>query len=258
MSLKTLGVTTHLYQHLGILKNFSPSQVALSFSFSCQRVFDGLFSTYPFSWKFFGRACIASLISTTICLLMLVGFLEWDTILHTFHFHQSTVEERIVSKGGQYSSLEYTFCLFLIPLGLNLLADFFSYAKTSFFMSMVGEEEPTYKILTVLILDYVATYIAFILGVLILIVVFSGILFGGSVLGTGIDQIGLAKRATLEHLSHLLGAMNQPIIMVPCMASTFFTSIWLWLHGGSLILARCWSQVGKFGRLIRLQVAPKY
>jgi len=67
-------------------------------------------------------------------------------------------------------------------------------------MSMVGEEEPTYKILTVLILDYVATYIAFILGVLILIVVFSGILFGGSVLGTGIDQ----SHETTFHRRNLL------------------------------------------------------
>jgi len=211
-------------------------------SSSIVNVFDGLFCEQHFSWRCFRRSCLASLISVAICILIMLGVVGTDSLFNLYRNSLSNFGQRIQSAGFGFSPSEYLFWVLVIPFVMNLLADYLALYKTRQLMAWVKQQKTAWSACSALIIDQVGTYFCFFLGLLLAtVVVMCGILGVGFVWEAG-QETGALQSAG-GHLLHLLAAMNQPIVMIPCVVSTFFSSFWLWLFGLSILIPK----ISEFG-----------
>lgn len=205
---------------------------------SIVNVFDGLFCEQHFSWRCFRRSCLASLISVAVCILTMLSVVGTDSLFNLYRNSLSNFGQRIQSAGFGFSPSEYLFWVLVIPFVMNLLADYLALYKTRQLMAWVERQKTAWSACSALIIDQVGTYFCFFLGLLLAtIVVMCGLLGVGFVLGGFQTTQGLVQ-STGGHLLHLLAAMNQPVVMIPCVVSTFFSSCWLWLFGLSILIPK--------------------
>ena|GEM_PF-5157257 len=212
-------------------------------SCSIVSVFDGLFCDQHFSWRCFRRSCLASLISVGVCSLAMVSVVGTGSLFNIYQNSLLSFGQRIQGAGFGFSASEYLFWVLVIPFVMNLLADYLALYKTRRLMGWMKQQKTAWSTCSAFIIDQVGTYLCFFLGLLLAtIVVLVGLLGMGFVWEAVQGTQGLVQSAG-GHLLHLLAAMNQPVVMIPCVASTFFSSFWLWLFGLSILVPKI-SEVG--------------
>jgi len=219
---------------------------------SIVNVFDGLFCEQHFSWRCFRRSCLASLISVAVCILIMLSVVGTDSLLNIYRNSLSNFGQRIQSAGFGFSPSEYLFWVLVIPFVMNLLADYLALYKTRQLLAWIRQQKTAWSACSALIIDQAGTYLCFFLGLLLATVVVMCGLFGvGFVLG-GFQSTQGSVQSAGGHLLHLLAAMNQPVVMIPCVVSTFFSSFWLWLFSLSILVPKI-SEVGTWvGSRIRM------
>ncbi len=225
-------------------------------SSSIVNVFDGLFCEQHFSWRCFRRSCLASLISVAVCILTMLSVVGTDSLFHLYQNSLSNFGQRIQDSGFGFSPSEYLFWVLVIPFVMNLLADYLALYKTRLLMAWIRRQKTAWSTCSALIIDQVGTYLCFFLGLLLAtVVVICGLLGVGFVL-EGFQMTQGSVQSAGGHLLHLLAAMNQPVVMIPCVVSTFFSSFWLWLFGLSILIPKI-SEVGTwFSSRIRMNATP--
>ena len=224
-------------------------------SSSIVNVFDGLFCEQHFSWRCFRRSCLASLISVAVCILIMLSVVGTDSLLNIYRNSLSSFGQRIQDVGFSFSASEYLFWVLVIPFVMNLLADYLALYKTRLLMGWIQRQKTAWSACSAFIIDQAGTYLCFFLGLFLATVVVMGGLFGvGFVMG-GFQTTQGSVQSAGGHLHHLLAAMNQPVVMIPCVVSTFFSSFWLWLFGLSILIQKI-SEVGTWvGSRIRMNAA---
>lgn len=232
------------------------ASIGMQASGSIANVFDGLFSNQHFSWRCFYRSCLASFLSVAACFLTMLGVMGIDSLSNVYRNSQLNFGQRIQGAGFEFSSAEYLVWVLVIPLVMNLLPDYMALYKTRHLMGWVGQRKTFWSAGCALIIDQVGTYLSFFLGLLLAtIVVMAGVL-GGELVWEVFQEPGGVTSSVSGHLLHLLAAMNQPVVMIPCVVSTFFSSFWLWLFGFSIIFPKI-SDIGSWlGNRIRILSAP--
>lgn len=223
---------------------------------SIVNVFDGLFCDQHFSWRCFRRSCLASLISVGFCFLAMVSVVGTNSLFNIYRNSLSSFGQRIQSSGFSFSASEYLFWVLAIPFVMNLLADYLALYKTRQLMAWVKRKKTAWSAGSALLIDQVGTYLCFFLGLLLATTLVMAGLLGMGLVGEAVQGPGGVVQSTGGHLLHLLAAMNQPVVMIPCVVSTFFSSFWLWLFGLSILVPKI-SEVGIWlGNRIRMNTTP--
>jgi len=156
-------------------------------------------------------------------------------LFQEYHHSANLFGQRIQDAGFVFSESEYYLWVLTMPLVMNLLGDYLALYKTRKLIDWVKSTKSIWKSCMAFLIDPVGIYICFFLG-LFLVTFF--IVFGLFVVNfslAGFQTFQASLQTTANHLLHLLAAMNQPVVMVPCVVSTFFSSIWLWLYCFSVI-----------------------
>lgn len=214
------------------------------FSVACKETFDAIFGPNARSSRFFRRSCLASIISTLTCCALFVSSLGHEGFLQQFQRDLLPYKNQIEASGIPFSLTELILCMILIPCTLNLFADYLSLIKARYLMNFVDRTRSIARILLVMVLDQIGTYLALMVAFLGLVLPFFalGVLWSYGM--AGFADLHSALIDSAGHLLHLIAAMNQPVLLIPCLASSFFTSIWLWLFSVPLILSTCANYVG--------------
>ncbi len=212
-------------------------------SCSIVSVFDGLFCDQHFSWCCFRRSCLVSLISVSACFFAMVGVVGADSLVSIYRSSLSSFGQRIQDAGFSFSASEYLFWILIIPFVMNLLADYLALYKTRQLMGWVRRQKTAWSACSALIIDQGGTYLCFFLGLLLATIVVMAGLLGIGFVEEAVQGTEVLVQSTGGHLLHLLAAMNQPVVMIPCVVSTFFSSFWLWLFGLSILIPK----ISEFG-----------
>lgn len=207
-------------------------------SSSIVNVFDGLFCEQHFSWRCLLRSCLASLISVAVCILIMLSVVGFDSLIYIYRNSSSSFGQRIQNFGFSFSTSEYLFWVLAIPLVMNLLADYLALYKTRRLLSWMRRQKTVWSACSGFLIDQAGTYLCFFLGLLVTTLVVIVGLLGVGFVWEAIQETEGAIPSMGGHLLHLLAAMNQPVVMIPCVMSTFFSSFWLWLFGLSILIPK--------------------
>ncbi len=225
-------------------------------SCSIVSVFDGLFCDQHFSWCCFRRSCLVSLISVSACFFAMVGVVGADSLVSIYRSSLSSFGQRIQEAGFSFSASEYLFWILIIPFVMNLLADYLALYKTRQLMIWVRRHKTAWSAGIALLIDQAGTYLCFFLGLFLATILVMVGLLGVGITWEWFQGTGEFIPSAGGHLLHLLAAMNQPVVMIPCVVSTFFSSFWMWLLGFSILVPKI-SEVGTWvGNRVRMTFAP--
>ncbi len=231
------------------------SSVGRQASSSIVNVFDGLFCRQHFSWRCFRRSCMASLISVAVCFLTMLSVIGHESLLNIYRNSLSSFGQRIQGVGFEFSPSEYLVWVLVIPFVMNLLADYLALYKTRQLMGWVMRQKTAWSACGALLIDQAGTYLCFFLGLLLATIVVMAGLLGMGLVWEAVQETEGVLQSAGGHLLHLLAAMNQPVVMIPCVVSTFFSSFWLWLFGLSIFIPKI-SEAGAWvGNRIRMNSA---
>lgn len=223
---------------------------------SIVNVFNGLFFDQHFSWACFRRSCLASLMSVAVCFLIMLSVVGMESLDHIYQNSLASFGKRVQKVGYGFSPTEYLFWVLAIPFVMNLLADYLALYKTRRLIGWVQRRKTACGAFSALILDQAGTYLCFFLGLAVATIAVMVGMLGLGVVWEPIQGTEGLFQSMGGHLLHLLAAMNQPIVMIPCVVSTFFSSFWLWLFGLSIVVPKI-SEVGIWiGNRVRISTAP--
>ena len=203
-----------------------------------KRAFNTLFGDDHLSWFCFRRSCLASICFLVMSLLLMVGLVGVEVLLQIFIAKQTEFGQKIESTGIPFSPIKYVGFVFLVPFIMNFVSDYLALLKTRWLIGVIGTGKSITRIGCIVFLDFWGTVGAFWLGVLLVTLPLFMVTTVGCYAWNGFEDVHGAYIMSLGHFIHLVAAMNQPVIMVPCVASTFFSSIWLWLYALPLVALR--------------------
>ncbi|MEC4675259.1 MAG: hypothetical protein VST68_13805 [Nitrospirota bacterium] len=177
-----------------------------------------------------------------------------ERLFREYHHSANVFGQRIQDAGFVFSGTEYVLWVLTMPLVMNLVGDYLALYKTRKLIDWVQSTKSIWKSCVAFFIDQVGVYLCFFLGLfLVTLFIVTGIFMANFSL-EGFHTIQGPFHTTASHLLHLLAAMNQPVVMLPCVVSTFFSSVWLWLYCLSVIcpkIAEAGSVVGS-----RLRPSP--
>ena len=190
------------------LLNLEPAASIRTWPESFARVFDQIFGSRHFSVRCFYRSSLASLAAVAVITLLIMALLP---------------SLAIIQPGDGFILRPYLGQIGLLVM-INLLADYLSLLETRHVIRWMKARSTWLVVVGVLIFDLVATTLIW------------------STFAVGSFDFLLQFLATSEGWDWIspavmAGALAQRIFLV-LFLSTFFTSVWLWLYAGSVLLSR--------------------
>lgn len=212
--------------------------IRVNASASIHRVFVGLFCAEHFTWQCLIRSCVASLLTVGCCFLAMVSVMGTGRIMYEFQSSASAFGQRIGATAFEFSPSEYLIWVLFVPFVMNVVADYLALYKTRKLINWIEMDKSPWKAGAAFFIDQAGTYVCFFAGLFVTSAVLVLGLLGISVALEGVQSTVGPILSTSGHVLHLVSAMNQPVVMIPCVVSTFFSSVWLWLYGLSILLSR--------------------
>lgn len=195
------------------------SPPTMTLLFGSVGMFDAVFGTHWWSWRFFRRSCLASGVSFALTMALFTvrgGLAEFDEPAPTAIFYCSVAA---------------------LP---NLLVDYISLLETRFVLGLMSRARSSSAIALFVVFDVIATFVLVTLGFLLLWLVMS--------LKTG-DRIDEAIAVVYDYsreksfLRHFFfgdgvflrgkGGLTGVVVY-----SSYFTSVWIWLYLLSMLANR--------------------
>ena len=209
------------------LRNIDIAEALGNWPAQFAHVFDAVFGERHLSWRCFYRSSIASLCSVAIVALI------WAAI-----------------RPNEFDAFAKPAPTFLAPLLVfvliavfsNVIPDYLSLLESRYVIRWMTTNRSVLQILFFLVVDFVATFIIFWIGMLISI--------GGYSLIFGIDPMWALKTAFLNVFKQLpvwasLSVGKEGRVTVGIfLYSTFFTSAWVWLYVVSSMVVKVVSYLG--------------
>ena len=226
------------------IQNISPQNAISSWPAAFVEIFDHIFGKHHFSCRCFYRSCIASTFSVLIMTLV------WG-YLRPYQFQQ------FFNSG---SLVEAFLSVYLVGIIVNLIPDYLSLLETRWLINKMDKSGRIISILLYLCLDLVITsaifliFIAFCMFMVFLLrVAFPNTTEFVNFLPKAIQnlvirvtKLKMTFSGYKEWLLHFTGnciplTTDKKYEPSPgiWMYSTFFTSIWAWLHATTGIIAKC-------------------
>ncbi len=196
----------HLAEFGEWLKNLTPRGAATNWPREFAKIFDIVFGTKSFSFRFFRRSAVASTFAVIVLSLLLYSILP----------------EIFVSWRLKQGNL-FGLILFLSAFGalLNLIPDYIPLVCTRKLIGAIETNHGFLSVLIVLVVDFILTI--FIFGTVVFVVAL--ITGNADMSGTLKNSFELLKTASLVESE----IVDEDRLAAIFLYSTFFTSIWLWL-----------------------------
>jgi hypothetical protein len=197
------------------------------------RIFTKIFGERHFTWKCFGRSCLASLFA--VCM----GIALWMTT--------RTYEQLMESLSGSFVSFEEEPALYpkLAPTDfavfvvlLNCVPDYFSYMKTRVILRWMSNSDRVVHIFLFACLDTVSTVLLFAVGGLImtfLIVAISWLVLSSHELEAFVPAFSEFLNVLVYYLTH--STRELPPLGIVFYAS-LFVSVWAWIYASAAFITR--------------------
>lgn len=180
-------------------------------------LFDRVFSEKHWSLRCFLRSCLASVAALAV---------SYALLRPTF--------QRFTDLGEAGPATELAGGIVFSAFLLNVIPDYLSLLETRWLLGVAHRR--AWRFRRILTLDVLITLAIFFVSTLSILLILGFILFKG----TGFDDRGDAYWA-----GRFVGAiMAGPVLPAAVLASTFFTSVWLWLYAASVPISKTLTRIG--------------
>jgi len=195
------------------LQNIKPNKPNDNWPKHFIEVFDSIFSKKHFSFYFFCKSCLFSLL--WIILLLLIWY-----FIHPNQIKDFWISEQFYRR---------TALLFSGILLVNILADYFSLLETRFMLKYLSKNYSKGRLIQVIILDIIFTFLIFII---ITLLYFKCIYFRYLVLDIAEEgAIRYIFSSEVVYATLCFDVIEKDWFSTsPVFYSVFFTSIWLWVY----------------------------
>lgn len=195
------------------LKNSDLEEKLANWPTTFASIFDGIFGEKHFSWRRFSRSCVATCASALI-LTLLWWVVDSEGFIACFTVNETT-----------HVTLDIITMLFLL-FALNLIPDYFSLFETRWILRRLEKTKSSMIILGYLIMDFVATASIFIIGYVLVCIMF----FPVNIMGTDYGLNPLDSPRFLYDGIAMRSVSSGYITLGIFFYSTFFTSIWIYMY----------------------------